>query len=450
MATKVQTQGALKRQLGLTSATAILVGEIIAVGIFLTPAGMAKSLASPLLLLLVWVLMGAMALSGAFCYGELSARYPEAGGGYVYLREAYGPQLAFLYGWMALLVLDPGLTAAFALGMATYVGYIVHLSATGVQALAVAAILLIAAVNLVGVSLGAWLIRLLTLLKIGLLLFIIVWGFGLRLGSWANFTPFVARSDHSLSLFGALAGGMLSAFFSFGGWWDLTKVAGEVREPARTLPRALTLGVLIVTTLYILTSAVFLYLVPLGRVATSETFAAQAGEALFGPAGARVFSSIVIISVLGSLAAFMMSAPRVYYAMARDRLFLSSVGALHSRFGTPARAMILQAVLASIIAMLGTFNEIVAYFIFIVVFFIALTVAAVFVLRRREGVDAPAYRTPGYPLTPLLFLVLVTLLLILLAGNNPKQAFRGVAVVALGIPVYHLIFRKRFLHRDRN
>jgi APA family basic amino acid/polyamine antiporter len=448
MTTKGQAQGALKRQLGLTSATAILVGEIIAVGIFLTPAGMAKSLASPLLLLLVWVLMGAMALSGALCYGELSARYPEAGGGYVYLREAYGPQLAFLYGWMAMLVLDPGLTAAFAIGMATYTGYIVNLSPAGVQVLAVGTILAIAVVNLVGVNLGAWLIRLLTLLKIGLLLFIIVWGFALRLGDWANFTPLLERSDHSIPIFSALASGMVAAFFSFGGWWDLTKVAGEVKDPARTLPRALALGVLIVTTLYILTSAVFLYLVPLGRVATSETFAAQAGEALFGPAGAKVFSSIVIISVLGSLAAFMMAAPRVYYAMARDRLFLSSIGALHSRFGTPARAIILQAVLASLIVMLGTFNEIVAYFTFSVVFFVALTVVAMFVLRRKHG-NAPPYRTPGYPLTPLLFLVLVAVLLVLLAGNNPKQAFLGVAVVALGVPVYHLLFRKRFSHSEK-
>ncbi|HEX8144822.1 MAG TPA: amino acid permease [Pyrinomonadaceae bacterium] len=442
----MQAQGSLKRQLGLRSATAILVGEIIGVGIFLTPAGMAKSLGSPLLLLLIWLLMGGMALSGALCYGELSARFPEAGGGYVYLREAYGPQPAFLYGWMALLVLDPGLTAALAIGMATYVGYIVSLPAMGVKALAVGTIFALAAANIFGVRLGAGLIRLLTLLKVALLLFIILWGFGLRLGSWANFTPLAARADQSMPLFAALASGMVAAFFSFGGWWDLTKVAGEVREPARTLPRALIYGVLITTTLYILTSAVFLYLVPLGRVATGETFAAQAGAALFGQAGGKVFSSVVIVSVLGSLAAFMMAAPRVYYAMARDGLFLSPIASLHPSFGTPARAIILQAVLASVVAVLGTFNDIVAYFIFVVVFFVALTVAAVFVLRRRHG-RAPAYRMPAYPLTPLLFLLLVSVLLLLLAANNAKQASLGVAVVALGVPVYHLLFRRRFMPR---
>lgn len=444
----MQAQGALKRQIGLTTATAILVGEIIAVGIFLTPAGMAKSLGSPLLLLLVWLLMGAMALCGALCYGELAARFPEAGGGYVYLREAYGPQPAFLYGWMSLLVMDPGLTAALAIGLGTYVGYAVNLSAVGVKVLAMATIFALAAANIVGLRTGAWLVRLLALLKIGLLLFIIVWGFSTGRGDWANFTPLVARARGSMPLFGALAGGMVAAFFSFGGWWDLTKVAGEVREPERTLPRALVYGLLLVTALYILTSAVFLYLVPLERVASGETFAAQAGEVLFGAAGGKVFSGIVIISVLGSLASIIMAAPRVYYAMARDGLFLSGVAALHPRFGTPARAIVLQAVVACTLVALGTFDKIIAYFIFVAVCFVALTVAALFVLRRKGSRAAPAYSTPGYPFTPLLFLVLVGALLILLAGGNPGQAFLGVAVVALGVPVYHLLFRKRFLHRE--
>jgi APA family basic amino acid/polyamine antiporter len=346
---------------------------------------------------------------------------------------------------MSLLVMDPGLTAALAIGMATYVGYVVRLSGTGIKAMAMATILALAAANMAGVRTGAWLVRLLALLKIGLLIFIIAWGFGTGRGDWANFTPLVARAEGSMPLFAALAGGAVAAFFSFGGWWDVTKVAGEVREPARTLPRALVYGLLLVTALYILTSAVFLYLVPLGRVASGETFAAQAGEVLFGRAGAKVFSGIVIVSVLGSLASIIMAAPRVYYAMARDGLFINSVAALHPRWGTPARAIILQAMVACVLVVLGTFDKIVAYFVFVAVFFVALTVAALFVLRRRPHADgAHPYRTPFYPLTPLLFLALVVALLLLLAGNNPRQAFLGVAVVALGVPVYHLLFRKRF------
>jgi len=442
----MQVQGELKRQLGLRTATALVVGEVVAVGIFLTPAGMAKSLGSPMWLLIVWLVMGAMALCGALCYGELAARFPEAGGGYVYLREAYGRPLAFLYGWMALLVMDPGITAALAVGMASYVGYNFNLSLVGVKAVAIGVILVLAGINIRGVRLGAWLMRWLTLLKLGLLLFIFAWGFGFQLGNWSNFSPFIAQRAESEPLVGALAGAILAAFFSFGGWWDVSKLAGEVREPARTLPRALSYGVLIVTLVYICTSAVFMYLVPVERVASGETFAAQAGEVLFGRTGGQVFSGIVIIAILGSLAAIVMSAPRVYYAMARDGLFLPAAAAIHPRFGTPSRVIALQAALASLLVALGNFNEIVAYFIFVVVIFIALTVAAVFVFRHR-GSAASAYRTPGYPVTPVIFLTLVALLLVLLGSGRPKQAFLGVAVVATGLPAYYLLFRRERLQR---
>lgn len=432
----------LKRQIGLRTASALVVGEVIAVGIFLTPAGMVKSLGSPLWLLIVWLTMGAMAACGALCYGELAARYPEAGGGYVYLREAYGRPMAFLYGWMVLLVMDPGLTAALAVGMATYVGYISNLSPIAIKLTAVGAIIFLAMINIAGVRLGAGLLRWLTILKLGLLGFILIWGFGFRLGSWSNFAPFIAQRANSAPLLPALAGGLVAAFFSFGGWWDVTKVAGEVREPARTLPRALIYGVAIVTLVYILTSAVFLYLVPLESVTSGETFAAQAGEVLFGRAGGRIFAAIVVVTVMGSLAAIIMSAPRVYFAMARDGLFIPAAAAINPRFGTPGRAIALQALLASVLVAFGSFDQIISYFIFVVVIFIALTVLALFVLRRRK-VNQPMYLTPGYPFTPIVFLILVALILFLLGSNNPRQAFLGIAVVGLGIPVYYLFFRHK-------
>ena len=438
----MSTSGELKRQIGLGTATAFIVGEVIAVGIFLTPAGMAKSLGSPVWLLIVWLLMGGMALCGALCYGELAARFPEAGGGYVYLREAYGRPIAFLYGWMALLVMDPGLTAALAVGLGSYVGYVFNLSPMGLKAVAIGSIVFVASVNIRGVRLGGWLIRWLTVLKLALLGFLIVWGFGSRAGQWSNFTPLVAQRPGSEALLGALAGGIVSAFFSFGGWWDISKMAGEVRDPKHTVPRALIYGVAILTTVYILTSAVFIYLVPPEQVASGETFAAQAGEALFGRLGGQVLSAIVIVAVMGSLAAVVMSAPRVYFAMARDGLFIPAAAAIHPRYGTPARAIIIQATLASLLVLVGTFNTIISYFVFVVVIFIALTVGALFVLRR-EAPDAIVYRTPGYPATPIVFLLLIALLLFLLGGHNPKQAIMGVAVVALGLPVYYLLFRGR-------
>src|SRR5690349_9706954 len=382
---------------------------------------MAKQLGSPMWLLVVWLAMGAMALCGALCYGELAARYPEAGGGYVYLREAFGPALAFMYGWMAFLVMDPGLTAALAVGLATYAGYIIDLNPYGTKLLAIATILAIALINIRGVRLGAWFVRVLMFLKLGLLAFVILWGVGFQLGHWSNFTPFVARHPDSPPLLGALAGGLVGAFFSFAGWWDLGKLAGEVKDPARTLPKALTLGVLTVTIVYILTSLVFVYLVPLEQVTSGETFAAQAGEVLFGRAGGTIFSLIVIVAVLGSLAAVVMSAPRVYFAMARDGLFIPQVAAIHPRFETPAVAIALQASLASVLVVAGTFNDIISYFVFVVIVFIALTIVALIKLRRSSFTSGARYLTPGYPLTPIAFLALIVLLLMLIGGNNPKQ-----------------------------
>lgn len=434
----------LRRQIGVRTAAALVVGEVIAVGIFLTPAGMAKALGSPMWLLLVWLVMGAMALCGALCYGELSARYPEAGGGYVYLREAYGPAVAFMYGWMAFLVMDPGLTAALAVGLATYAGYGLKLSPWGIKALAMATIVVVALINIRGVRLGAGFVRTLTFVKLGLLAFIFLWGVGLQLGDWSNFTPFVARRADSPPLVGALAGGLIGAFFSFAGWWDLGKLAGEVKNPGRTLPRALTYGVVVITIVYILTSFAFVYLVPLERVTSGETFAAQAGEVLFGRAGGLIFSLVVVVAVLGSLAAVVMSAPRVYFAMARDGVFLPSVAVLHKRFETPARAIALQAVLACLLVVAGSFKEIVSYFVFVVVVFIALTVAALFKFRREQP-DSVRYLTPGYPVTPAIFLIMILFLLILLGSDKPAQAFLGVAVVALGLPVYLWLFRNKQL-----
>jgi APA family basic amino acid/polyamine antiporter len=435
-------QQQLKRQIGLKTATALIVGEIIAVGIFLTPAGMAKALGSPFWLLVVWVLMAALSLCGALCFGELAVRFPEAGGGYAYLREIYGPGLAFLYGWMALLVMDPGLTAAIATGAASYVGYGLHLSARGNQLVAIAAIVLLALANIRGVKLGALFVRWLTFLKVGFLGGMVLLAFVGHMGHWSNFVPFVAQHPGSKPLPEALAIGLVGSFFAFAGWWDVSKVAGEVRDPSRTMPRAFVYGLLIVATVYILTSAAFVYLVPMQDVTNGQAFAAQIGEVLFGRTGAQVFSFFVIVAVLGSLAPIIMSAPRVYFAMARDGLFFPAAAAVHPRFHTPARSIAIQAILASILVLSGTFEEIISYFFFVVLVFIGLTVFGLFLLRRRQRVKLE-YSTPGYPFTPIVFLVLLLVMLFLLGVGQPKQSFLGVAVVLLGVPVYYLIFKRK-------
>jgi basic amino acid/polyamine antiporter, APA family len=426
----------LKRQFGLRTAVALIIGQVIAVGIFLTPAGMAKSVGSPFWLFVIWITIGVMTLSGAFCYGELASRFPEAGGSYVYLREIYGKVTAFLYGWMVLLVLDPGLTAVFGVGLASYAGYLVDLSPFGKQILAISVVIIVGLINILGAKIGAEFLKILTVLKIGTLLFIILYGFLGGFGDWNNFKPFFAVPQDT---FGAFAGGIVGAFFAFAGWWEVTRISGEIENPRVNLPKALSLGVIAITIIYILTSAVFLYLVPVSQVTSDETFAAQAGIALFGKIGGVIFAAIVVLSVLGTLFAYIMVSPRVYYAMAQDGLFFKSFGELHPRFKTPHRATLIQIALASILILSGTFEQIISYFFFVVVLFIALTVAGLFKIHKT---DFSGYKTILYPFTPIFFLVITALVLLMIALRNPVQSFLGVGIVLLGIPVYYLIFSK--------
>jgi APA family basic amino acid/polyamine antiporter len=436
------TKDAVKRELGLGSAAAAVAGEAIAVGIFLTPAGMAKALGSPFWLLAVWLIVGAMTLSGALCYGELARRYPRSGGSYVYLQECFGPRLAFLYGWMCLLVLDPGLTAALGTGTASYCGYIFLWPPAATKYAAIAIVLSLAMLNAFSTKVSASFLRRLTWTKVGILLLLTVWAFVFRVGHWSNFIPFFAQRSGSLPLLPALGGAMVGAFFSFGGWWDVTKISGEVRDPEKTMPRAMLLGVLIVTAVYILVSVVFVYLVSLENVTSDETFVAEAGAVLFGPLGGKILAGVVALCVLGSLGIFMICAPRVYYAMANDGLFLSAVAKTHPRFGTPARAIAIQAAIASLLIALGTFQQIIAYFIFVAVFFLGLTVAGLFVSGARVPQAEVKPRTSRYRMAAPVFLTLVLLLLVLLVARSPRQPALGCLAVLAGLPLYQFARQK--------
>jgi APA family basic amino acid/polyamine antiporter len=425
----------LARQLTLPAAVALVVGQVIAVGIFLTPGTIIRGLASPFWIASVWVLMGAMAICGALVFGALAGRFPHAGGGYVYLREVYGPRVAFLYGWKCLLIMDPGITAALATGFAAYAAYFVPLGDIGMRLVGIGAIAVLALVHVLGVGPGARLLTTLAVLKIALILALILLAFASATGDWRHFVPMFDRRPGAPPFAGALAGAFVAVFFSFGGWWEVTKIAGEVHDPGRTLPRALWIGLVAVTLLYLMTTLAFVYALPIESVEAGEAFVAQVGGVILGPMGGRAVALVVIVCVLGSLGAMLMLAPRLYFAMAHDGLFPAVAAAVHPRFGTPARAIAIQATLASVLVAVGTFESIVSYFVFITVVFIALTVASVFVLKRRE----PGWHVPGHPWTPIVFLVMVGVLLVLMAANSPLQALLGSAIVALGLPVYRLI-----------
>jgi basic amino acid/polyamine antiporter, APA family len=424
-------------------ATCLIVGQVIGIGIFLTPADMARQLGSPGLVYVMWLVMGTMALCGALCYGELASRFPEAGGAYVYLREAWGEAPAFLYGWKCLLVMDPGLTAALAAGMAEYVAYLVPLDAGGRKAVAVGALVLLALLSIAGTRIAAGVLVAVTVLKLGLLAVIVFWGFASSAADLGQVWPTFARAPGSPPLVAALAGGFIAAFFSYGGWWEAARMAGEVRDPQRTLPRVFVLGIVVVTATYILTSMAFLALVGPQGEGSADAFAARVGEILFGAAGGTVLAAGVVVSILGSLTAIMLASPRVYVALARDGLFPRRLARLHHRFGTPVAAITLQAALASLLVLVGTFSEIVAYFIFVTVAFIAASVAGLY----RLPPPASGYRTPSRRFTPAVFIALCVLLLALLLMGRPVQALLGVAVVAAGIPVYVWLGRSRASER---
>lgn len=427
---------ALARELRLPGAVALVVGHVIAVGIFLTPGTIIRTLGSPLGVLLVWVAAGAMAVCGACAYGALAARYPQAGGSYVYLREAYGRRVAFLYGWTCLLVMDPGVTAALATGLASYVSYLEPLGPWSLRLVAIASIAGFAVLHVAGMRLGVRVLTAITVVKLVVLAAVVVGALASPEASASNFVPFVARHVTTPPLGAALAGASVAAFFSFGGWWEVTRIAGEVRDPQTTLPRALWIGLVIVTAVYALATLAFLAVVPPAAIAEGQAIVAQVGEAIGGPGGGTALALIVIVCVLGSLGAMQLMAPRLYVAMAEDGVFPAGVAAVDARHGTPSRAIVLQAGLASVLVVVGSFETIVAYFVFVAVLFIAATVASVFVLRRRD----PTFHVPGHPWTTLLFLLLVVGLLVLLAVGNAVQAVLGLAVMALAW---------QFLPRDR-
>jgi APA family basic amino acid/polyamine antiporter len=414
-----------RRELGLGSAIAVVTGESIALGIFLTPATMAKSLGSPLLLGLVWCGMGLMALCGALCYSELAVRFPQSGGEYIYLREGFGKGAAFLYGWMSSVVMYPGLAAALSVGAAAYLTALLPMGRHIAACVPALLLLAFAAVNLLGTRLSGRMMTGLNLLKLVVLFALVSWVFLSGHAHIANLRPLTQRSAESEALFPALAGAIVSAFFSFGGWWEAGKIAGEIRNPKRNLPIAFVGGVLLVTAVYLLISFAFLAVLPISTTTSSIAFVSQFGGALFGRVGATVLSCCALVCVCGGLAALTMAAPRVSYAMAQAGQFLSPFGRLHTRFGTPANAILLQTGLSLAALLLGTFDRILAYIIFSAVVFLALTAATLFRLPQRS-------REWYFPGAPILFIACSAVIALLILFHNPFPALLGICIVLSG------------------
>jgi APA family basic amino acid/polyamine antiporter len=434
-AESISTRTGTARAVGLTSATALVIAHTIAVGIFLTPAELIGALAAPVLTLALWAGCGLCVIAGALTFGELAARFPVGGGPYVYLREAWGERVAFLYGWQSMMVMDPGVTAALATGLAEYT-VLLWPAAAGLQRwIAVAAIWTLAGVSIAGLTLSARVLNVMTAFKLAAFAAVVALAFASDAGSWAHFTPPKPPAAAGPPV-EALAIGLVSVFFSFGGFWEASRIAGEVKHATRTMPLALALGVGTVTIVYVATTAAFIYLVPVQQTTGAAEFARLAGENMLGANGPAVLAWIVVLSVIASALALLIMAPRLYVAMGADHLFPHALAAVHQTTGTPVRATLLLATLASMFVAVGTFQQIVAFFMCTTLGFVALAAGGLFVVRRRD--DAQTFATPGYPVTPAIFVLLVVAVVVLVAANRPWQAAAGLGVILMGLLAYRV------------
>jgi basic amino acid/polyamine antiporter, APA family len=421
----------LPRRLGVWSAAAAAVGLTIGSGIFRVPATVAAESGSVGAIALVWVLGGVITLCGALTVAELAAAFPRAGGIYVYLREAYGPLAAFLFGWSWFFIRSAA-SAGTTLVFVAYLGTFVPLGALGERLAAVGLIVLVGAANYRSVRLGAAIQDASTLAKVLALLATAAVLFALgRAGGGALAAPTFVLGD-----VGGIGVALVAALFAYDGWIAATLIAGEVRDPQRALPRALAWGAAIIVVTYLAINAAYLYALPLAELAASKAVAVDAVTRVAGAGGAAVIAALVMLSTFGGLNAGLMTGPRVYYAMAEDGLFFRRVAAVHPRFGTPHVAVVLLVVLTALNASVRTFEQLAEAFVLLLYPFLALTVAAVFVLRRRRPDMPRPYRTAGYPLVPAIFLVGTVAMMANALLERPGATLLGAAIVAAGVPVY--------------
>ena len=447
------------RRLGTFDATMVVVGAIVGAGIFLNPAIVAQRVGTSALVLLAWGLGGVIAFVGALCFAELGARLPRAGGGYVYLRDAFGPLPAFLYGWTQLLVINTGGVAAVAITFASYTADVVGAGEGLIKPLAVGAIVLLSGVNAAGVRFGAWVQNAFTLLKLAALALLVgagAWLFTSGGGAGAGVesaTSAGAGPPSGLALVLALGTALVAVLFAYGGWQHANNIAEEIREPERRLPLALVVGVGIVVAVYVSANAAYLIALGPEGLAASSAPAADALRAAAGPAGGTAIAVGVACSTFGILNVFIMAVPRVYQAMAADGVFFASVARLSPRTRTPTVGIWIQMVWAVVLALSGSYAQLLDWVIFGDWIFFGAIVATLFVYRLRESASANpagsappadavasvpsgAFRAPWHPLLPALFVTAAAFVVLSSVVSNPRNALYGTLLIGAGEPAF--------------
>jgi len=439
-AARPETQPRLVRRLGLFDATMIVMGGIIGAGIFVNPAEVARHVGTPGLIVGAWLIGGAIAIMGAFVYAELAARRPQVGGQYAYLRDAWGPMPAFLYGWSLLLVIQSGGMAAVAITFARYFHDLTQLPVAD-GAVAAAALALLTAINCLGVRAGSNLQSALMVLKIAAIVALVLAGLWLA-GPYAG-PPETAAPVPPLGLIGAIGAALTPVMFAYGGWQTSSFVAGEMRDPRRDLARGLLLGVIGVVLLYTAVAFTCVYVLGPAGLAETRTPATAVMRLALGETGATLIALGIAISALGFLSQGMLTTPRVYFAMAEDRLFFAGVARVSAKTRVPVAAILLQGAAACLIALTGTYGQILSYVVSVDFIWFGLTGAALFVFRRRDPAPEGGFAAPGHPFTTGLFVAACVLIVAATLYNAPVNSAVGFAILLAGVPAFLYWRRKK-------
>jgi basic amino acid/polyamine antiporter, APA family len=475
-----KTESGFKRELSLFDSTMIVIGSMIGSGIFIVSADISRTVGSSGMLLLVWLITGVITLIGALGYGELAAMMPHAGGQYVYLREAYNPLIGFLYGWTLFLVIQTGTIAAVAVAFAKFTGVVIPwfsmknilfsvlgLNISAGQLLAIATIVLLTYNNVRGIKEGKTIQNIFTTAKVASLLGLILLGIIIGSNSHAiglNFSNMWGakwlhisggkvdwiESITGFSVITVIAVAMVGSLFASVAWENITFTAGEVKNPKRNIPLSLLYGTGIVTVLYILANVAYLVVLPLAgsfdgkdvtslgiQFAAEDRVATAAAQLFLGQPAAIIMALLIMVSTFGCNNGLILAGARVYYAMAKDKLFFKSSGELNKN-SVPAKALIFQGIWACLLCLSGTYGQLLDYVVFTVLIFYILTIIGVFILRKKKPDAERPYKTFGYPVLPLLYIVLASIISVILLIEKPEFTIRGLVIVLVGIPVYYI------------
>jgi basic amino acid/polyamine antiporter, APA family len=466
------TETKFKPSLGLRDATMIVAGSMIGSGIFIVSADIVRNVGDPAWLIMVWLIAGFMTMAAALSYGELSGMFPKAGGQYVYLKEAYHPLLAFLYGWSFFAVIQTGTIAAVGVAFSRFTAYLVpafsednmmvdagFLKISAAQLLSICCIIFLTTLNTRGIEKGKSVQTVFTMTKLLSLFGLIIFGFMMMKkevwdANWSNAWNLHAlntedQSGNLMSGIGLIAAAMVGAIFSYDAWNNVTFIAGEIKDPRRNIGLSLLLGTLMVTCIYVLANTMYLSVLPLDGIAhaAKDRVGVAASQIIFGDWGTFIIALMIMISTFGCNNGLILAGARVYYTMAKDGLFFRQAGELN-QFNVPRQALWMQCILACLWCLSGKYGDLLDMVSFVVVLFYILTVAGVFILRKKRPDAERPYKTFAYPVLPLLYIVMGLTFCALLISYKPKFTWPGLIITLAGIPIYYMAMRRMKKTKD--